>query len=98
MGLRKYGVSQSACTLERIAQATHRSMEKAKSDPILPKARRAQMAQAWELGYGNAGWGLKPCGRLTLARQWRIRLGAASRVGPPDVGVYRYLTLTDALG
>ena len=67
------GVSQPACTLERIAQATHRSMEKAKSEPRVPKA---QMAQGWELGYGDAGWGLKPCGLLTLARQWLLQAGS----------------------
>jgi hypothetical protein len=58
--------------LERIAQATHRSMEKAKSETRVPKALWAQMAQAWELGYEDAGWGLKPCGLLTLARQWLL--------------------------
>jgi hypothetical protein len=60
--LTKYGVSQSACTLERIAQATHRSMEKAKSETRVPMALRAQMAQVGELGYGRgeamaaSGW------------------------------------------
>jgi hypothetical protein len=72
-GLRTYGVSQLACTLERIAQAIHSSMKKAKSETRVPKARRAQMAQAWEFGYGDAGWGLKPCGLLTLARQWWLQ-------------------------
>jgi hypothetical protein len=71
--LRKYGVSQPARTLERIARARHGIMEKAKSETRVPMALRAQMAQVWELGYGDAGWGLKPCGRLTLARQWWLQ-------------------------
>jgi hypothetical protein len=32
----------------------HRTMEKAKSDPRVPKALQAQLAQAWESGYGYA--------------------------------------------
>ena len=54
-GRRVCGVSQPAHTLARIAQAMHSTMEKAKSDPRVPKALRAQMAQAWESGYGYAG-------------------------------------------
>jgi serine/threonine-protein kinase HipA len=53
-GRRVCGVSQPARTLERIAQAMHRTMEKAKSDPRVPKALQAQLAQAWESGYGYA--------------------------------------------
>jgi serine/threonine-protein kinase HipA len=53
-GRRVCGVSQPAHTLERIAQAMHRTMEKAKSDPRVPKALQAQLAQAWESGYGYA--------------------------------------------
>jgi serine/threonine-protein kinase HipA len=53
-GRRVCGVSQPAHTLERIAQAMHRTMEKAKGDPRVPKALRGQMAQAWESGYGYA--------------------------------------------
>ena len=51
----RYGVSQPARTLERISQAMHRRMEKAKSDSRVPKALRGQMAQAWVSGYGDAG-------------------------------------------
>jgi serine/threonine-protein kinase HipA len=40
--------------LSRIAQAMHSTMEKAKGDPRVPEALRAQMAQAWESGYGYA--------------------------------------------
>jgi serine/threonine-protein kinase HipA len=53
-GRRVCGVSQPAHTLERIAQAMHRTMENAKSDPRVPKALQAQLAQAWESGYGYA--------------------------------------------
>lgn len=53
-GRRVCGVSQPAHTLARIAQAMHSTMEKAKGDPRVPKALRAQMAQAWESGYGYA--------------------------------------------
>lgn len=53
-GRRVCGVSQPARTLERIAQAMHRTMEKAKSDPRVPKALQAQLAQAWASGYGYA--------------------------------------------
>ena len=53
-GRRVRGVSQPAHTLSRIAQAMHSTMEKAKGDPRVPKALRAQMAQAWESGYGYA--------------------------------------------
>jgi serine/threonine-protein kinase HipA len=53
-GRRVCGVSQPAHTLARIAQAMHRTMEKAKGDPRVPKALRGQMAQAWESGYGYA--------------------------------------------
>lgn len=54
-GRRVCGVSQPANTLARIAQAMHSTMEKAKSDPRVPKALRGQTAQAWESGYGYAG-------------------------------------------
>jgi serine/threonine-protein kinase HipA len=53
-GRRVCGVSQPAHTLERIAQAMHRTMENAKSDPRVPKALQAQLAQAWKSGYGYA--------------------------------------------
>ena len=53
-GRRVCGVSQPAHTLERIAQAMHNTMEKAKGDPRVPQALRTQMAQAWESGYGYA--------------------------------------------
>lgn len=53
-GRRVCGVSQPAQTLARIAQAMHSTMEKAKTDPRVPKALQAQMAQAWQLGYGYA--------------------------------------------
>lgn len=53
-GRRVCGVSQPSQTLKRIAQAMHSTMEKAKGDPRVPKALRAQMAQAWESGYGYA--------------------------------------------
>ena len=53
--LTKYGLSQPARTLERIAQAMHSRMEKAKSDPRVPKALRAQMAQAWVSGVWMRG-------------------------------------------
>ena len=49
------GVTQPARTLERIAQAMLSTMDKAKSDPRVPKTLREQMAQAWEAGYGYAG-------------------------------------------
>jgi serine/threonine-protein kinase HipA len=51
-GRRVCGVSQPAQTLERIAQAMHNTMEKAKGDPRVPPALRTQMARAWESGYG----------------------------------------------
>lgn len=51
-GRRVCGVSQPAHTLERIAQAMHNTMEKAKGDPRVPQALRAQMVQAWASGYG----------------------------------------------
>ena len=51
-GRRVCGVSQPAHTLERIAQAMHNTMEKAKGDPRVPQALRSQMVQAWESGYG----------------------------------------------
>jgi serine/threonine-protein kinase HipA len=53
-GRRVCGVSQPAHTLARIAQAMHSTMEKAKGDPRVPKALRAQMAHAWESEYGYA--------------------------------------------
>ena len=53
-GRRVCGVTQPARTLERIAQAMHSTMDKAKGDPRVPKALQAQMAQAWEAGYGYA--------------------------------------------
>ena len=53
-GRRVCGVSQPAHTLERIAQAMHNTMEKAKGDPRVSQALRTQMAQAWESGYGYA--------------------------------------------
>lgn len=53
-GRRVCGVSQPAHTLERIAQAMHNTMEKAKGDLRVPQALRTQMAQAWESGYGYA--------------------------------------------
>jgi serine/threonine-protein kinase HipA len=51
-GRRVCGVSQPAHALERIAQAMHNTMEKAKGDPRVPQALRTQMARAWESGYG----------------------------------------------
>ena len=51
-GRRVCGVSQPIHTLERIAQAMHNTMEKAKGDPRVPQALRAQMVQAWASGYG----------------------------------------------
>lgn len=62
----RYGVSQLACTPERISQAMHRSMEKAKSDPRVPKALWGQMTQVWVSGYGDAGW------VFDAVRQWRL--------------------------
>lgn len=53
-GRRVCGVSQPIHTLERIAQAMHNTMEKAKGDPRVSQALRTQMAQAWESGYGYA--------------------------------------------
>ncbi|PUE46496.1 phosphatidylinositol kinase [Limnohabitans sp. 2KL-1] len=53
-GRRVCGVSQPSQTLKRIAQAMHSTMEKAKGDPRVPRALWAQMAQAWESGYGYA--------------------------------------------
>jgi serine/threonine-protein kinase HipA len=53
-GHRICGVTQSARTLDRIAQAMHSTMDKAKGDPRVPKALQAQMAKAWEAGYGYA--------------------------------------------
>jgi serine/threonine-protein kinase HipA len=53
-GHRVCGVTQPARTLERIAQAMHSTMDKAKGDPRVPKALQEQMAQAWEAGYGYA--------------------------------------------
>ncbi len=53
-GRRVCGVTQPARTLERIAQAMHSTMDKTKGDPRVPKALQAQMAQAWEAGYGYA--------------------------------------------
>jgi serine/threonine-protein kinase HipA len=54
-GRRVCGVSQPAHVLGRIAQAMHSTIEKARSDLRVPKALWAQMAQAWESGYGYAG-------------------------------------------
>ena len=51
-GHRVCGVSKPARTLERIAQAMHSTMDKAKGDPRVPKALQEQMARAWEAGYG----------------------------------------------
>lgn len=51
-GRRVCGVSQPAHALERIAQAMHNTMGKAKGDPRVPPALRTQMARAWESGYG----------------------------------------------
>ena len=53
-GHRVCGVTQPARTLERIAQAMHSTMDKAKGDPRVPKTLQTQMAQAWEAGYGYA--------------------------------------------
>jgi serine/threonine-protein kinase HipA len=53
-GQRVCGVTQPARTLERIAQAMHSTMDKAKGDPRVPKTLQTQMAQAWEAGYGYA--------------------------------------------
>ncbi len=53
-GHRICGVTQPARTLDRIAQAMHSTMDKAKGDPRVPKALQQQMAQAWEAGYGYA--------------------------------------------
>lgn len=53
-GHRICGVTQPARTLERIAQAMHSTMDKARGDSRVPKALQAQMAQAWETGYGYA--------------------------------------------
>jgi serine/threonine-protein kinase HipA len=53
-GHRICGVTQPARTLERIAQAMHSTMDKARGDPRVPKALQQQMAQAWEAGYGYA--------------------------------------------
>lgn len=53
-GHRVCGVTQPARTLERIAQAMHSIMDKAKGDPRVPKTLQTQMAQAWEAGYGYA--------------------------------------------
>jgi serine/threonine-protein kinase HipA len=53
-GHRLCGVTQPARTLERIAQAMHSTMDKAKGDPRVPKALQVQMAKAWEAGYGYA--------------------------------------------
>ena len=51
-GHRVCGVTKPARTLERIAQAMHSTMDKAKGDPRVPKALQEQMALAWEAGYG----------------------------------------------
>lgn len=53
-GHRICGVTQPARTLDRIAQAMHSTMNKAKGDPRVPKALQVQMAKAWEAGYGYA--------------------------------------------
>lgn len=53
-GHRLCGVTQPARTLDRIAQAMHSTMNKAKGDPRVPKALQVQMAKAWEAGYGYA--------------------------------------------
>jgi serine/threonine-protein kinase HipA len=53
-GHRVCGVTQPARTLERIAQAMHSTIDKAKGDPRVPKTLQEQMAQAWEAGYGYA--------------------------------------------
>ena len=53
-GHRVCGVTKPARTLERIAQAMHSTMDKAKGDPRVPKTQQTQMAQAWEAGYGYA--------------------------------------------
>jgi serine/threonine-protein kinase HipA len=53
-GYRVCGVTQPARTLERIAQAMHSTLDKAKSDTRVPKTLLKQMAQAWETGYGYA--------------------------------------------
>lgn len=54
-GHRVCGVRQPRDTLKRIAGAMHSTLERAKSDPRVPKALQQQMAQAWEWGYGFAG-------------------------------------------
>jgi serine/threonine-protein kinase HipA len=53
-GRRVCGVSQPAHALERIAQAMQKTIDEAKGDPRIPKDMLAQMAQAWESGYGYA--------------------------------------------
>ena len=53
-GLRVCGVTQPARILDRIAQAMHSTLDRAKGDPRVPKALQAQMAQAWEAGYAYA--------------------------------------------
>ncbi len=53
-GRRVYGVTQPARILDRIAQAMHCTMDKAKDDPRVPKTLQTQMAQALEAGYGYA--------------------------------------------
>jgi serine/threonine-protein kinase HipA len=53
-GHRVCGVTQPARTLERIAQAMHNTIDKAKGDLRVPKALQEQMAQSWETGYGYA--------------------------------------------
>ena len=53
-GRRVCGVTQPNLTLERIAQAMHSTIDKARSDTRVPKTLHTQMAQAWEAGYEYA--------------------------------------------